>query len=154
MFTIRPPSTCRPIQSVNSPPLVSASWPKSCQRLCSVGRRRVLYTRGGSFEVVEAGGAGVVAAFCDGVMNGPPRVEALVGGPKGRWSRTSTIKQADVSWAPDAHTIIVFYPSQLEDIDNFRGYLFIANILEESLILDKNLRSRTFMGLLYENTPS
>jgi len=89
--TIRPPSTCKHIQSVHSPLLVSASCPKSCQRLCSVGRNSVRYTRGGSFSF-GAGGAvdcereeGVLSfAFCEGVMKGPPRDDVLTGCPFGR----------------------------------------------------------------------
>ena len=90
-WTIRPPSTCRPIQSVNSPLLVSASWPKSCQRLCSVGRKSVRYTRGGSFSFCGGGtvdcereeGA-LFFAFCEGVMKGPPRDDVLTTCPLGR----------------------------------------------------------------------
>jgi hypothetical protein len=39
-------------------------------------------------------GAGAVVAFCEGVRNGPPLDVVLAGCPNGRWSRTSTIKQA------------------------------------------------------------
>jgi hypothetical protein len=52
-----------------------------------VGRNRVLYIRGRSFDgvVTAVGGrAGATFAFCEGVMNGPPLDVVFTGCPLGR----------------------------------------------------------------------
>ena len=51
-------------------------------------------------------------------------------------------------------TVVEFRSSYFEEIGYFMWYLFIAYVFQESLLSIIYMSACTFMGLLYENTPS
>jgi hypothetical protein len=66
-------------------------------------------------------------------MNGPREV-VVAGCPRGRWSRTSTIKHAVVRLRPfENNTVVIFHSAHFKDVSYFCGYLLIANIFQERL---------------------